>query len=218
MKAVWIIGGGKFGLRAAEILCNRAGYREILVIEKSSERCREIDSLGFRALCADGVEFIASRLESPSQRVWIVASAPVHLTYEWVRARASTILRMDPRPIPDEIARQLPNTIPGGEGQLFASNADFICPPDCSEPGRLCAFTGRKRPRCMHTFIRQIHAAGVKILVIRSFQLAPGVGALRPRDLFETLHQIENAPMPVVLATACKCHAVLNSFNMISKC
>lgn len=218
MKAVWVIGGGKFGLRAAEILHNKARYGEILIIEKSSERCQEIHSLGFRTLCADGVDFLASRLESPSQRVWIVASAPVHLTYEWVRARASNILRMDPWPIPDEIARQLPNTIPGGEGQLFASNADFTCPPDCSEPGRLCAFTRRRRPRSMYNFIRQIHAAGVKILVIRSFQLAPGVGALRPQDLFEMLHQIENAPMPVVLATACKCHAALNSFKIISKC
>jgi hypothetical protein len=218
VQAVWIIGGGKFGLRAAEVLQSKTGCREILIIEKCPARCREIDSKGFRTLCADGVDFLVSRLESPAQRVWIVASAPVHLTYEWVRARISTRLRINPLPMPAGVARQLPNTFPGNEGQLYASNADFICPPDCSESGRMCAFTGQRRPRSMHAFIRQIHAAGVKILVIRSFQLAPGVGALRPRDLFETLRQIESAPMPVVLATACKCHAVLNSFKIISKC
>jgi hypothetical protein len=116
--------------------------------------------------------------------------------------------------MPAEIVGRLRNTFPGVEGQLYASNADFICPPDCPEAGRVCSVTGRRRPRNMHAFIRQIRAAGVKILVVRSFQLAPGVGGLRPRDLFEALRQIQSAATPVVLATACKCHAVLNSFKI----
>jgi hypothetical protein len=210
MQTVWIIGGGVFGLRAAEAL----RHAEILIVEKERQRCRELESAGFRTLRADGIGFLAERLESPSQKVWIVASVPVHLAYEWAQARTSEHLRIEALPMPAEIVGRLRNTFPGVEGQLYASNADFICPPDCPEAGRVCSVTGRRRPRNMHAFIRQIRAAGVKILVVRSFQLAPGVGGLRPRDLFEALRQIQSAATPVVLATACKCHAVLNSFKI----
>lgn len=216
MQAVWIIGGGRFGRRAAETLRRTPAGADILIVEKKPLRCRKIDSMGLRTLCADGIDFLAARLQSPAQRVWIVAAAPVHVAYEWVRARASASLRIAPLPMPAEVARLLPNAMPGGDGQLFASNADFICPPGCAETGRVCTLTGRRRPRNMHGFIRRIDAAGVKIIVVRSFQLAPGVGGLRPRDLFEALRQIESAPSAVVLATACRCHAVLNSFKIIS--
>jgi hypothetical protein len=144
-----------------------------------------------------------------------VASVPLHLAYEWVKTRITGAYRIAPLPMPLEIANRLPNPFPGSEGQLYASNAASICPPHCSEAGHLCTATGRRRPQSMHAFIRQIPAAGVKILVIRSLQLAPGVGGMRSRDLFEALHQIECATTPVVLATACKCHAVLNSFEII---
>jgi hypothetical protein len=216
MPGIWIIGGGKFGLVAAEALGSRAA--DLLIVEKDPARCRELESRGYPVLCAEGAGFLAARLRSPAQRVWIVASVPVHLAYEWVRLRCAGGARIAPAPMPEELARRLPNPFTGGPGQLFASNAGFICPPDCSEPGRICAATGRRRPRSMHAFIRQIHAAGVKILVIRSHQLAPGVGALRPKDLFEALHHIESAAAAVVLATACKCHAVLNSFKIQPGC
>jgi hypothetical protein len=216
MPGIWIIGGGKFGLVAAEALGGRAA--DLLIVEKDPARCRELESRGYSALCADGAGFLAARLQGPAQRVWIVASVPVHLAYEWVRLRCAGGPRIEPVPMPEEVARRLPHPFPGGAGQLFASNAGFICPPDCSEPGRTCAATGRRRPRSMHAFIRQIHAGGVKILVVRSHQLAPGVGALRPKDLFEALRQIESAAAAVVLATACKCHAVLNSFKIQPGC
>ena len=216
MQTVWIIGGGAFGLRAAEALGGVDGRAEILIVEKDPARCRELDALGLRALCADGVDFLAARLERPSRGLWIVACVPLHLAYEWAKTRITAVSRIVPMPMPVEIARRLPNPFPGSEGQLYASNAASICPPDCSEAGRLCTATGRRRPQGMHAFIRQIPAAGVKILVIRSLQLAPGVGGLRPRDLFDALRQIESATTPVVLATACKCHAVLNSFGIIS--
>jgi hypothetical protein len=216
MREFWIIGGGRFGLRAAETIGGAGPGADILIVEKDIRRCRELENRGFRVVEADGIDFLKSRLLSPPQSQWIVAAAPIHVAYEWVRASLSGRTRIESVAMPAEVAGLLPNAMRGGEGQWYASNADFICPPDCSESGRTCSFTGRERPRSMHAFIRRLHAPGVKILVVRSFQLAAGVGGLRPRDLLGALHQIQSGKSPCLLATACKCHAVLNSFKIIS--
>lgn len=217
MPEFWIIGGGKFGRRAAEVLSRAVPAADTLIVEKDPGRCRNLRAAGFRAIEGDGIGFLKSRLVSPLQRQWVVAAAPIHVAYEWLRAGLPGDTRVEPKPLPTGMADRLPNAIRGGPGQWYASNADFICPPDCPESGSVCSFTGRKRPRSMHAFIRGLHAPGVKILVVRSFQLGAGVGGLRPRDLFETFRQTQTSEGVFLLATACKCHAVLNSFSVISE-
>ncbi len=218
MQKVWIIGGGKFGLRAAETIGSAGAAADILIVDKDPRRCRKIEDRGFHVAEADGIEFLKSRLESPRQRQWIVAAAPIHVAYEWMRACLPGSTRVEPQALPAELAGLLPNAMPGAEGQWYASYADFICPAHCLESGSVCSVTGRRRPRSMHAFIRSLNAPGVKILVVRSFQLAAGVGGLRPRDLFEALHQLQTSPPVFMLATACKCHAVLNLFSLKSNC
>lgn len=66
----------------------------------------------------------------------------------------------------------------------------------------------------MHAFIQRLPVANVKILVIRSFQLAAGVGGLRPRDLLSVLDQARTSTTPILLATARRCHAVINTFSI----
>jgi hypothetical protein len=216
-KSFWIIGGGRFGRQAAEVLRRRHASADILIVEKSPPRCRELTDQGFRTVCGEGVGFLRRHLRSSDPERWIVPSAPVHVAFEWLRATLSENDHVVVFPVPDEISRRLPNVVRGRQGEIFASNADFICPPDCPEAGRVCTATGRRRPRSMYAFIQRLQLASVKILVIRSFQLAPGVGALQPRDLFAALHKIQSHKTPLLLATACKCHAVLSSFKIISK-
>jgi threonine dehydrogenase-like Zn-dependent dehydrogenase len=212
----WIIGGGRFGLRAAETLRCR-GATEIVVVDSDRDRCRELAGRGFRTECADGVGFLADHLTRPVNRLWIVAAAPVHVAFLWLHARLSETARTEVVAVPAEVVRRLPNAVAGRKGEVYASNAGFICPPDCAEAGRLCAATGRLRPRSMHAFIRRLDAANVKILVVRSFQLAAGVGGLRPHDLFSTLADARSSKGTILLATACKCHAVISAFKIISK-
>lgn len=216
MRSVWIIGGGKFGRRAAETIGGVDSDADILIVEQDPSRCRALKNRGLRVIEADGIAFLKSRLVEPLQTQWIVGAAPIHVAYEWVRACLSGRVRIEPTGMPAGITGLLPNAMPGAEGQWYATNAAFICPLGCLESGRICSFTGRKRPRSMHAFIRSLPAPGVKILVVRSYQLAAGVGGLRPRDLLQTLRQIESSQTPLLLATACKCHAVLNSFKIIA--
>jgi hypothetical protein len=263
MRRFWIIGGGRFGLRAAEAVRRVAPGADFLIVEKNLSRCQELQAMALPAICAEGIDFLIRNLESPrsgfttsdhargqgagrfesgatwigcehfegsatpppgvrrgyettsTQRVWIVAAAPVHVAYEWVRTRLSESSRFEPYELPADDARLLPNALAGAGGQMFASNADFICPPDCSEAGRLCTATGRPRPRRMHAFLRDLPCPGVKKIIVRSFQLAPGVGALRASDLFSALEEVRAAKTPILFATACKCHAVMNSFRVI---
>jgi hypothetical protein len=216
-NSYWIIGGGRFGLQAAEVLQHRHRSAQLLIVEKSPQKCRELAAKGFRTVCREGIGFLRNRLKSSDRGLWIVPSAPVHVAFEWIRAKLSKNERLEVLPVPDGIAKLLPNVIRGRQGEIYTSNADFICPPDCAEAGRICRATGKRRPRSMYAFIPRIPAASVKILVIRSFQLAPGVGALRPEDLFAAFDAIQPAHTPFLLATACKCHAVLSSFSIISK-
>lgn len=213
----WIIGGGRFGLRAALTL-RRQGAADIVVVEKNPGRCRELADRGLRTVCADGIDYLAEHLRQPDRRLWIVAAAPVHVAFLWLRARLSETARVEAVPVPEDFARRLPNAVAGGEGEVFTSNADFTCPPECAETGRLCTATGRPRPRSMHAFLRRMAAGDVKIMVVRSFQLAAGVGGLRPADLFSALAQSRAAEGTVLLATACKCHAVVSAFKIISEC
>lgn len=217
MTSYWIIGGGRFGLRAAKTLRRLRPDADIRLVEASSERCERLRAAGHQAVCADGIRFLAEGLTEPGHGLWVVAAAPVHVAFEWVRARMSGTAPLAPAAVPEALFRLLPNPVRGAGGEVFASNADSICPEDCAEAGRVCPATGRPRPRRLYAHIRWLPTdPGVKKLVIRSVQLAPGVGGLRARDLLAALAEVRAAKGPVLLATACKCHAVVHVLNVIS--
>ncbi len=211
----WIIGGGRFGLRAAQILSRRHPAAAIRVVDPSRRRCERLSAAGYDAVCRDGIRFLADGLAEPARGIWVVAAAPVHVAFEWLRARLAGSVRLATTPVPAAVRDLLPNPVPGAGGEVFASNADFLCPPDCAEGGRLCTATGLPRPRRLFAYLRRLPLPGVKKLVIRSVQLAPGVGGLRPRDLFAALAEVGATEGPVLFATACKCHAVVHTFNVI---
>jgi hypothetical protein len=65
----------------------------------------------------------------------------------------------------------------------------------------------------LHEYLKSIQLKNVKTVVIRSHQLAPGVGGYTPQTLFAALNEIEAARGPVSLATACSCHGILQLFE-----
>jgi hypothetical protein len=115
--------------------------------------------------------------------------------------------------VPNDLISALPNPIKGKSGQLFISIADFKCPEDCLEPDEICTYTGEPRLMILHEFLKSIQLKDFKSIVIRSHQLAPGVGGYTPRALFAALNKIEAAQGPIVLSTACSCHGVVDAFK-----
>lgn len=84
--------------------------------------------------------------------------------------------------------KYLPNFIEGKNGDIYVSHADFICPDDCPEPDDFCFFTGQERKRNMHDLLKEIDLPGFRPIVVRSHQLAHGVGGCTNRSSFYRLY------------------------------
>ena len=217
MQDFWIIGGGNFGLKAAKELCKANPSDQITLVEQEKTVCRQIRKHGYQTVCMDGLQYLDHHLISADSPDWIVPAIPLHVAYEWIKARMSARYVIERIPVPKDLVAALPNPISGETGQLYISIADFICPADCPEPDKICTYTQKPRAMILHEFLKSIQLKNLKSVVIRSHQLVPGVGGYKPQALYEALKEIETAQMPVLLSTACRCHGVIDTFKHSAK-
>lgn len=212
MDEFWIIGGGQFGLRAAQALRQKDAANIITIVEQQKIVCRQLDRLGFEAVCTDGIAYLEEHLTRAHHPDWIVPAIPLHVAYEWIRAKMSAEYIIESVAVPDDIVGAVPNPIRGETGQFFVSIADFKCPAGCIEPEEICTVTRKPRAMILHEFLKTIGLKDVTSVVIQSHQLAPGVGGYTPQTLFKTLRRIQSARSAVLLSTACSCHAIIQAF------
>ncbi|MGA6925486.1 MAG: hypothetical protein WBY88_07385 [Desulfosarcina sp.] len=112
----------------------------------------------------------------------------------------------------------MPHPIRGKTGQAYVSHADFICPDNCPEPEKICTHTGRPRPPDLVRLLRRLDFENVLPIVLRSHQLLPGVGGIRPADLIGALDMARRHSQPLLmLATACRCHGVVDFIRLDKK-
>jgi hypothetical protein len=217
LEIKWIIGGGKFGLQAAHKLGKANPSDQITIVEHKKTACRQISKLSYQAVCMDGIQYLDRHLISAHYPDWIVPAIPLHVAFEWIRAKLSACNEPLRIPVPTELISELPNPIRGKAGQLYISIADFKCPDNCPEPADICTYTGKPRLMILHEFLKSIQHRDFKSIVIRSHQLAPGVGGYKPEELFNALKEIETTQAPVLLSTACSCHGVMDAFKYSAK-
>ena len=217
VESFWIIGGGKFGLRAARALSKKQSIANLTIVEKEKKVCRQLDGLGFEAVCMDGIQYLERTLASASHPDWIVPAIPLHTAYEWIQTKLSKTHTLQKIAVPKDLISELPHPIHAEFGQLYISIADFKCPGNCPEPEDICTYTNKPRLMILHEFLKSIQPKDLKTIVIQSHQLAPGVGGYRPRALFAALNEIEAAQGPVSLSTACSCHGVMNTFKLSAR-
>jgi hypothetical protein len=215
MKIVWIIGGGRFGLKAASSLSRTE--TEITVVDKSRQICNQLEKMSFRTACMDGVAYLAEHLSGPDYPDWIIPVIPVHVAYEWIKMKLSVQYCLEAIDPPETLIKTLPNPSKGNTGEIYISNADFVCPDNCPEPPDWCTYTGKPRPRILHRFLQSLRYKDCRSVVIRSRQLSPGIGGYTPADLFRALTEINGSHTPILLSTACQCHGVMNAFNLSEK-
>jgi len=214
---VWIIGGGKFGLRAAKTLRKKQPLTNLIIVEKEKTVCRQLERLGFEAVCKDGIQYLERNLASAHYPDWIVPAIPLHTAYEWIRTKLSKSHNVQKIAVPEDFVTELPHPINAETGRLYISIADFKCPENCPEPDEICTHTGKPRLMVLHEFLKSIQPKDLKTIVIRSHQLAPGVGGYTPRALFAALKEIEAAQRPILIGTACSCHGVMDAFKILAK-
>ncbi len=217
MDNYWIIGGGQFGLRAARALEKIDRSNRIRVVEKQEDVCRQLDRMGIETVCMDGLQYLAHELTRGHDPDWIIPAIPLHVAYEWIRARMSDTCTFADIAFPDELLCILPNPIMAGTGQLYISIADFECPGNCVEPEEICTHNGKPRSMVLHEFLKSIQQKDFITVVIQSHQLGPGVGGYRPADLYRALEQIQTEDDALLLATACSCHGVVNTFKLSAR-
>lgn len=164
----------------------------------------------------DGIRYLERHLINRRHPHWIIPAIPVHVAYGWIRAKLSSSRKPLSIPVPADLLGELPNPIKGSAGQLYISIADFKCPDDCSEPAEICTCTGKPRLMILHEYLKKIQCQDFKSIVIRSHQLAPGVGGYKPEELFKVLKKIKRTQKPVLLSTACSCHGVMHAFKLSS--
>jgi len=210
-NAIFIVGAGRFGGRAAQILSSRE-RSAIWLIDRDEDALSRHRDLPVSRINREGVEFLSERISSLSPGIMVVPSLPVHLAFEWLVRYLGGIVREE---IPGELKTLLPNTWAGSEGSLLVSYADFLCPDDCPEPADHCTITGKKRETPLHQRLRGMHAADHRVHIIQSRQLAPGVGGYRVHDLMDVAEEVRLHPKDKwLLGTACRCHGILTAFRM----
>ncbi len=214
MERFWIIGFGKVGQRALRRLRKRLPDADITIVEpRYPGPPEELGAVHWHT--GDGVAFLLENplIDEDGASPWIVPALPRHLAYEWLAARLREHGVFKPCAVPEKVIPRLPNTFKGPEGQVYMSNADFICPENCNEPKHKCPVTGKPRPYRLYDHLARIESEGYRSLVVRSFQLAPGVGGYRGEQLTAILSAVQNLPGKYLVSTASKCHGVMHAFE-----
>ena len=198
-----IVGYGKFGKLALERLSGLSDRHDILVIDRDAEVFSRGIAGDARWIVADAVSFLAHSERITPEDV-IVPMVPFNLAASYVLARSSDMRLI---PMPAEIIGMLPNRFPVDGSNLCCSRADFICPDDCPE-GEVCTVTGEPREP-LFAEIQQMSVPGFEVLVLRSFQIAAGVGGYPFSSLLELKRRVSRGRYLIV--TSCKCHAIVTA-------
>lgn len=215
----WIIGGGKFGSRAAHYLSGKDKDARILLIDSNPDTLEgwkgPIDTVQ-----ADGITYLKHHLDGGNNMTmpdWIVPAIPIHVAFEWIRCTLKTNLHVTPISVPEILASFVPNPVWGKEGELYMSYAKFTCPEDCIEPQDLCTVSGKPRKTDLYHVLEKVKIADFRSVVIRSHQLAPGVGGYPAQALLNARNEIGLSEGKVFVSTACRCHGVVHALYVRKK-
>lgn len=212
-NAILIMGAGRFGGRAARILSSRL-KSPIWVLDKDPEALARIDAPAVSKVRGNGFRFLAENFTRLKPTHMIIPAIPYHLAFEWVRVAIGET-RVTPIPVPQEIKPLLPHTWMSPDGSLLISYADFLCPEDCAEPETHCTVTGVQREVPLYERLARLELQGYRTHIIRSHQLAPGVGGYPLEDLITLLGRLRRLPRARwLIGTACRCHGTVTALSM----
>lgn len=210
---VLIVGAGQFGARAARLLSQRS-KGTVWAVDRDADRLSGLERLGVKTVLCDGIAFLIEHFHRLSPFSLIVPALPLHLAVEWLKGRREGSFAVERDEFPRELEPRLPHVWVGETGDRFVSYADFLCPSDCAEPAA-CTVTGEKRETPLYERLRRLEASGCGVYVVRSRQLAPGLGGYSAGELTKLSGTLsETGPEKWLLGTACKCHGVLTAVRV----
>lgn len=208
-KNFWVLGAGRFGQIAVNRISRFLPEVRLTVVDKKPPS----GTIGkVQVVREEGVHWLGATLNEASSVDMIVPAIPVHVAYEWIVCKVRDASAVEPIEIPKAWQQQMPHPISGKDGQVFVSHADFVCPDNCPEPKDRCTVTGMPRPKDLFRLLDDLDLDDALSIVVRSYQILPGVGGIYPKDLMKAYHSVlENVHRPLFIATACRCHGVGNA-------
>ena len=208
----WIIGAGRFGQIAVQRITRHIPHATFIVVDQKPSRVARTDITSIRE---DGIAWLNRMLVPNAPVDLIIPAIPVHVAAAWLKLKIKHLFNVIPLPIQDSWLNRLPHAMRGAAGQAFVSHADFICPDNCPEPANVCTQTGKPRPMDLFRLLARVDVDDVLPIVIRSRQLLPGVGGIHPAELMSAVDAVgNNSHRPVMIATACRCHGVVDFMRL----
>ena len=208
---VFIIGAGHFGARAARIVCQQSDS-PVFVVDPDEKGLANLKDFRVKKILGDGIQFLITNFHYLKQVNTIVPALPIHLAYEWLKGFLPGDMKIKKLPVP-ETNPPLPHIWTASEGSTLVSYADFLCPDDCPEPAS-CTVTGERREHPLYALLRDINLPPFNMHIIRSRQLAPGLGGYKVEDLKNAAEKVSTDKARMwILGTACKCHGILTAFE-----
>ena len=212
-NAVLIIGAGHFGSRAARLL-NEESNAPIFVVDVDKNSLSKLQGLPVKRIAYDGILFLVRNYHLIHLSNTIVPAVPVHLAYQWLKGHLDGRFKIKKMVVPEEIKPLLPFVWPGSEGSLLVSYADFDCPDDCPEP-EYCTVTGERRDKPLHALLGRIKVTDFRVHIIRSRQLAPGLGGYAVAELEKAAERLgSDEKGKWLLGTSCRCHGILTALEI----
>jgi hypothetical protein len=208
-----IVGAGHFGYLAAERLTRRFPEASFLVFDQRREKLDRIAKDFGITICTEDIPsfFENARVD---EKTWIIPAVPIHFAFEWLLHELKKSGGAHPLPVPESVTGQIPNPYRAPSGSLCASFATFMCPDTCSEPDEICTYTKGPRRGNLFEDLARINVPDFDVVVIRSWQLAPGVGGYPGGSVKEVWKKIgERAEGRYLIATSCRCHGVIDAFE-----
>ena len=210
-RVYWILGAGRFGRLAVERLLARLEPPQLVVVDQNPDKLLLLADRPLELVNEDVLDFLRASLEEGPD--WIVPAVPIHVAFLWLAAELGGVGQVEMLPVPIAVDAQVPNPWRDGKGGLYTSVATFRCPDNCSEPRDRCTATGLRRSEDLFALLARIRVPGCVPLVVRSHQLAAGVGGYRPSALRRLLRGAEAATESALVATACRCHGVIHALR-----
>jgi hypothetical protein len=206
---ILVIGGGRFGCLALGRLAGKVSA--VVEPQPSTKLLALTTEQSIQVLRKNGAAALEQALSSQDPPAWVVPALPKHLLVEWLLLCLPQARRLG---IPAQAIPPLPSVIAGEGSQYYASLADFLCPDDCPEPAGKCTVTGQTREKPLFSLLAEITTPEMRTAVVRSYQMAPGVGGYKATDLLELRQRLVAKGGKWLLATACRCHGVLGAVDL----
>lgn len=207
---------GQFGRLAWQRLSAQEPEAEFCLVDHDAQRFGFIPSNPtIRLVTASVAVFLTDALEAKTLPDWIIPAIPRHVAFDWLWGQRSAGEIWRQIPVPMEMGQDLPFVLSGPAGELYLSLSTERCPDDCPEPAMSCSLTGTPRTYNLYEYLENSVLGDYTSLVIRSRQLAPGVGGYRPADLHQLRRQVLGLEGKILISTACRCHGVTNGLERL---